>query len=284
MGKAVVTNIRAKSIIVKSNLPGTDYVVNPYVGCVFGCSYCYASFIGRFNDRSADDWGSYVLVKENAAELFAREIRRKCFNGANPPTLLFSSVTDPYQPVEKERGLTRRMLEILAEYKFAGKISILTKSMLAARDIDVFKRLRNIGVGITVNTVNKDVKREFEPFTPDERSRLKALEELNASGVNTYAFVGPIFPDCYDNHALLSDTLKAIRDAGTKSVYLEHINLNPRISERLSCLLGKKISKITMEQKKRIDDFAAEACEHYGLAIIGGAPIIHGEKNAPGNR
>jgi len=278
MNKAVIENVQAKTIIVKSNLPDSDYVVNPYIGCAFGCSYCYASFMGRFNGKNIDGWGKYVLVKENAVELFEREILKKCFKGENPPVLLFSSVTDPYQPIEKERKLTGQMLEILAKHKYAGEISILTKATLVTRDIDVFRRLPNVSVGITVNTVNTVIKREFEPFTPGETNRLKALEELNASGINTYAFVGPIFPDCYDNHTLVADTLKAIHDAGTKSVYLEHINLNPRIRARLNELFSTKVSKITPEQKKRVDDFAAEVCNKYDLEIIGGAPIVHGEE------
>jgi len=280
MSKAAVESIRAKSIIVKSNLPDSDYVVNPYIGCAFGCRYCYASFMGRFNGKAVGDWGAYVLVKENAAELLAREIRKKCFAGEKPPVLLFSSVTDPYQPAEKEFRLTRRMLEILAELRYAGEISILTKALLVTRDIDLFKNLPRASVGITINTVNPALKREFEPVTPSEKDRLRALEALNAAGIETYAFVGPIFPDCYDKPALVADTLKAIRDAGTTWVYLEHINLNPRIRARLNDLLGLKVSKAKAEQKKQIDDLAAECCRRYGLAIIGGAPIVHGQGGA----
>src|SRR5438876_10167245 len=98
-----INEIEAKSILVRSKLPDTEYVVNPYTGCAFGCHYCYASFAGRFVGEPIGNWGNYVYAKTNAVALFEEELARLRGRGA-APTLLLSSVTDPYQGAEKKYG------------------------------------------------------------------------------------------------------------------------------------------------------------------------------------
>ena len=115
--------IPAKSIIIKSRLPDTDYVVNPYIGCSFGCSYCYASFMGKQVGESIGNWGSYVYVKQDCVEIFSKELFSFVKKGANS-SILFSSVTDPYQPIESKFLLTKQMLEICVSYHYEGEISM----------------------------------------------------------------------------------------------------------------------------------------------------------------
>src|SRR3989338_10259970 len=121
--------IKAKSILILSKLPDADYVVNPYIGCRFGCTYCYASFMGRFVGKKVSDWGEYVYPKINAPELLKKELKKLKDKGRGQE-IFFSSVTDPYQGLEAKYQLTRKCLEELADFGFEGTLSILTKSDL----------------------------------------------------------------------------------------------------------------------------------------------------------
>lgn len=118
--------IEAKSILTKSKLPDADYVVNPYIGCPFACLYCYASFMGKFVGESIESWGDYLYVKSNAVQLFAQEFPKLQRNKSNP-SILLSSVTDPYNGLELKYPLTRGILEIISQSHYKGQVGILTK-------------------------------------------------------------------------------------------------------------------------------------------------------------
>lgn len=115
---------RVKSALTKSSLPASDYVINPYVGCCFGCRNCYASFIGRWK-HLGEEWGNFIDVKINAAEILKKELEKK--KNQNFGSIFFSSVTDPYQPVEGKYQVTRECLEVLANFQYQGSTSIFTK-------------------------------------------------------------------------------------------------------------------------------------------------------------
>ena len=134
-----VKEIKAKSILQKSGLPDVDWVINPYTGCRFGCKYCYAAFVGKFK-HPGEKWGSFLDAKINAPELLRKELSKKLKNTKDIGTIFLSSVTDPYQGLEAKYKLTRKCLEILLDFDYQGKISILTKSTLVSRDIDLFKK------------------------------------------------------------------------------------------------------------------------------------------------
>ncbi|MBI5619365.1 radical SAM protein, partial [Candidatus Gottesmanbacteria bacterium] len=149
MAESIVKEIRAKSILVPSKLPDTEYVINPYVGCAFGCSYCYASFMGRFVGKTVADWGNYVFAKVNLPEVLNRELAKM---KDKSKSILLSSVTDPYQGVEQKYQLTRKALELLLKHNWQGTVGILTKSPLVTRDIDLFKKFPHAIVGVTVTS------------------------------------------------------------------------------------------------------------------------------------
>ncbi len=181
-----IREVLSKSILSRTAIPGLDYCINPYVGCGHGCRYCYASFMKRFTGH-LEPWGQFVDVKVNAPALLRRQLLR-----ARPGIVCLSTVTDPYQPLEKTYQLTRRCLEALLDYQFP--VRLLTRSSLCLRDIDLFKRFKNIEVGLSITTHSESVRKICEPHSPSIESRLKALKTLRQEKIRTYAFIGPMLP------------------------------------------------------------------------------------------
>ncbi len=186
----VVREVRVKGVLVRSRVPGVDYSVNPYVGCLHGCRYCYVAGMPFVRTR-CEEWGTFADAKVNAPELVARGIRR-----LSPGVLVIGVATDPYQPPEAEFRVTRRILEALADAKAPKRgieVRVLTKSPLVLRDVDLLRAL-GAEVGLSVTTDAEEVRRIFESGAPPIRERVEALRELKGAGLRTYAFVGPILP------------------------------------------------------------------------------------------
>jgi len=179
-----VNEIKVKSILSVSKV--YDYVVNPYVGCQHGCTYCYARFMKRFS-KHEEPWGEFVDVKVNAADLLLMEIRKKKCG-----SVWISGVCDPYQPLEARYKLTRNCLKILAQQRWP--VVIQTRSPLVLRDLDVLKGAEDIDVGFSITTADDNIRRLFESKAPPIEARLRALEELHRAGVKTYAMIAPILP------------------------------------------------------------------------------------------
>ncbi len=211
----VVKEVLCKSALSRSRIYGVDYSVNPYLGCQHGCAYCYARFVAR-KSHGGEDWGSFVDVKVNALQRLALELRKE------PRGLvLLSSVTDPYQPLERRYGLTRGALQLLAEYDFPT--SLLTKSDLVLRDLDVLEKMEDCEVGLTITTLDEDVKRVFEPMASPVKNRLKALRKLHEAGVETYAFLGPMLPHLSKNR--LDELLDRLCKVGVNRIMVDRLNL-----------------------------------------------------------
>jgi DNA repair photolyase len=177
---------RCKTILGRSGIGSVDYAVNPYLGCEHGCVYCYARFMSRMG-HAGEEWGSFVDIKVNALERLQVETRRK-----RKGVVLLSSVTDPYQPLERRFELTRGSLRILLEYQFP--VVVQTKSDLVLRDLDLLKQFDDCEVGFTITTIDEAVRRVFEPRSAPVQARLAALRKLSEAGVETYAFLGPLLP------------------------------------------------------------------------------------------
>jgi len=175
---------KAKTILSASKIH--DWVVNPYVGCQHGCSYCYARFMKRFTGHK-EPWGAFVDVKINAAELLAAELKKK-----NRGSVWVSGVCDPYQPLEASYKMTRQCLEILAETGWP--VIIQTRSPLVLRDIDILKEMQQVEVGLSITTADEAVREIFEPQAPPIRERIEALGEIRQAGIKTYAMVAPLLP------------------------------------------------------------------------------------------
>ena len=192
VGAAAVTYSPAREILTRATgfMDAYDFTLNPYSGCSFGCTYCYAAFFSRDVEKR-DSWGYWVNVKENAVELM--EKRRP---GALDGKLIYmSSVTDPYQPVERELQLTRGILEIMAE-RHKPKLVVQTRSPIVLRDCDLFRRIEENGgrvqVNMTVTTDDEDIRWTFEPFCPSNPVRLRAIGEVQAAEVDTCITMTPL--------------------------------------------------------------------------------------------
>ena len=181
-----VKEIFAKTILTKTAISSFDYCINPYVGCGHGCRYCYASFMKRFTGH-LEPWGEFIDVKVNAPYLLRKQLKR-----AKQGVVALSTVTDPYQPIEKKYQLTRKCLEALLETQFS--VNLLTRSSLCLRDMDLFKEFKNIKVGLSITTHDERIRKMFEPNSPSIQSRVNTLKTLRQEKIETYAFVGPMLP------------------------------------------------------------------------------------------
>lgn len=170
----------------KGFMAGYDFTINPYSGCAFGCAYCYAASFAP-DEQSADSWGRWVTVKENALDLLKRS--RRDLRGKS---IYVSSVTDPYQPVEKQLELTRAILKELVRHQ--PRLVIQTRSPLVTRDTDLFKQFEVAQVNMTVTTDSEEVRRAFEPSCPGNQQRLDAIAEVCAAGVQSCITMTPLLP------------------------------------------------------------------------------------------
>lgn len=157
LGQSAVAYIDAKSILTESSgfIKAYDYTLNAYSGCTFGCSYCYAAFFVRDREER-DGWGRWVKVKENALELLQKRRRKPLLDA----TIYISSVTDPYQPIERELSLTRALLEELLAYHQV-RLVVQTRSPLVVRDLDLLAQFPAVRVNMTVTTDDEAVRKAF---------------------------------------------------------------------------------------------------------------------------
>lgn len=183
-----VTYASAKSILTPASgfVSDYDYTLNPYAGCAFGCSYCYAAFFAR-DSQKQQDWGRWVEVKANAVGLIRRS--RRPLAGRS---IYLSSVTDPYQPIERSLGLVRSILEELIPHQ--PRLAVQTRSPLVTRDTDVLLQFERVRVNITVTTDSERVRAAFEPQCPPNDARLAAARELVDAGLDVGITMTPLLP------------------------------------------------------------------------------------------
>lgn len=213
----IVREIECKSILTKSGIRTVDYAINPYVGCEHSCVYCYASFMKRFTGHK-EEWGTFVDIKINAAEVLARQLRR-----AKPGSITLGTVTDAYQPLERGYGVTRACLESLVGYDFP--VTVLTKSGLVLRDLDLIKHLKNVQVAFTIITLDDEVRRRFEPYSSSIPARLEALRVLAEAGISTWAFCGPLLPVLSDGEEELDALFGELKRVDVGYVLVDSLNL-----------------------------------------------------------
>lgn len=206
----------AQSIISENDSPDIPfrYSLNPYRGCEHGCSYCYARPTHEYLDLNAGlDFETRIFVKQKAPQLFRDWLCRK---GYQPEAVMFSGVTDCYQPVERHLRLTRQCIEVAAEAR--QPIAIVTKNAWVTRDLDLLApmaRQRLAKVAISLTTLNQSLTRVMEPRTSSPEARLRAIRELHAAGVPVHVMLAPLVPGLTDHE--IPALLKAAAEAGAQS-------------------------------------------------------------------
>ena len=187
-GNADVIYADASAILARptGRLADLDFVINPYQGCTFACTYCYAAFFVP-EEEQRERWGRWVRVKTNAIAKL-----RNSRHNLHGKTVLMSSATDPYQPIEAKLELTRSLLPILAER--GAHLAVLSRSPLVTRDIDLFEKFDQINITISITTDSDDVRKRFEPQCASIDRRFEALQQLTEAGFRTRINVAPLLP------------------------------------------------------------------------------------------
>jgi DNA repair photolyase len=254
-------DIRYFGTRAKSVLNGTDvtkmgfWSINPYIGCAFGCAYCYARYAHRYViERSVaahpeqrllkeafetlPPWLAFerqIFVKENAADVLRKALRHgsdKHLNLLRGEGIGIGTATDPYQPAERRFRITRSILEVLAEHE-GLRLWIVTKSPLVTRDIDLLRRIQRfneISVHISLITIDRDLARRIEPRAPTPEARVRALARLRENGIEAGINVMPVLPGITDRPDQLEPLIKAIGEAGAS--YLNACALRLRSAAR----------------------------------------------------
>ncbi len=168
----------SKSILNRATgfIAGYDFTLNPYRGCQYGCSYCYAAAFSP-NPKMREDWGNWVIIKQNAAEILEKELARWYKkHPEQPPSIYMSSVTDPYQPIESKERLTQKLLLVMVKYQ--PTLVIQTRSPMITRDIEILQQFQRLRINMSIPTGSEPVRKDFELHSPSIPSRLLAIGKL----------------------------------------------------------------------------------------------------------
>lgn len=212
--------------------------LNPYMGCVHRCTFCYVRAFELRADRPSDSrYGTSIRVKVNVAEVLRRELARPSWQGGG---VAVGAATDPYQPAEGRYRLTRGCLEALGEA--SNPFSIITRSPLIVRDRDVLRdaaRRADVSVTFSVPTLDREVWRRTEPGTAPPHQRLRALSRLVDAGITASVGMAPILPGISDRPEQLAEVVRAARAAGACGVWANTLFLRPGTREHFLECLGR---------------------------------------------
>ena len=266
--------------------------INPYVGCAFGCAYCYARYAHRYvMERAADcdrmesalhdryeempPWLAFernIFVKTNAPDVLARTLRHgsdKHLALLKGETIVIGTATDPYQPAERKFRITRRILEVLAEHP-GLKVSIISKSPLITRDIDVLSRINRISelhIHLSLITLRRDLARRLEPRSPTPEARVRALARLREAGIDAGINCMPVLPGITDNPSDLEALVKKVSEVGATYVGACALRLRSTARNRYLPFIEQEFPHLA-ERYRNTYARSHSASEHYreGLA------------------
>ena len=257
--------LASRTVLNSPLTTGMDFwTLNPYVGCEFGCSYCYARNTHRWvTERHADEgpaeltaldpleaFERNIFVKRNAALVLRRTLDPRRLDGR---PLLIGTATDPYQPAERRFGVTRSVLEALTEYR-GLEINVTTKSALITRDVDLLRILatrHRLRVNISLISVDRELIRRLEPRTPLPHARLRALATLAEAGVRAGVMIAPIVPGLTDGWGALGGLLAAAKEAGAGFAVGSALRLSPGARAGFLPLLEREFPELVARYRRR---------------------------------
>jgi len=251
-----INEVKCKTALSKSNLPGLDYSLNPYRGCQHSCAYCYVPNVLRIN---REKWGGFVDIKTNIPNILSKELKKK-----KPGVVGISTVTDPYQPVEKKYKLTRYCLEQLLLHDFP--ICIQTKSDLILRDVDIISRFSNSEILVSIATLNDDERRILEPNSSSIQKRLNILEDFSKNGIKTSVFFGPVYPTIKKQE--IEEIIKTFYEKDVDEIIIDKMNFKPGILQNIIDSNYYPFSDKNYEKfYNEIRDNIIKNCKKYNLKI-----------------
>jgi DNA repair photolyase len=212
--------------------------LNPYMGCVHRCTYCYVRAYEKRADRPSDDrYGRSIRVKTNVAQVLRYELHKRSWRHES---VVIGAATDPYQPAEGQYKLTRGCLQELTAVH--NPFGLITRGPMIIRDRDVLQeasRRAEVGINVSIPTLDMDVWRKTEPGTSPPRQRFRAVRELRAAGIKVNVAIAPILPGISDRREQLEEVVKAARDAGAINVWANLLHLRPGTREHFLAHLAR---------------------------------------------
>ena len=228
---------------------GFKWSLNPYMGCVHRCTFCYVRAFERRADRPSDDrYGTSIRVKTNIAEVLRKELARPSWQRE---AIALGAATDPYQPAEGRYKLSRACIEIVGAS--GSPLRIITRGPMIVRDLDVLveaSRRADISVTFSIPTLDVDIWRKTEPGTAPPHQRLRALKELVDAGVHVGVGMAPILPGLSDRPELLEDVVRAARAAGATGVWANLLYLKPGTKEHYLRALARDWPELLPEYEQ----------------------------------
>jgi DNA repair photolyase len=234
------------------------WTVNPYRGCEFGCKYCYARYTHEYMELDGSEFEKKIYVKKDAAPLLAWDVAHKYSyesegsGGSRPDHIAIGTATDPYQPAEREYGVTRACLEELAK-KEGLSVSIITKSNQIVRDIDVLQRIAersNLGIDITITTLRAGLTRLLEPRAPRPDLRLAAVKQLRDAGLPVGVSASPLIPGITDREGDLEAVAAAAKEAGAQWFFSGVLFLMPSSAKQFLPFVREKFPRLAKQYEE----------------------------------
>src|SRR3989475_5116674 len=235
-----------------------EWTINPYRGCEFACKYCYARYTHEYMELDGAEFEKKIYVKKDAAPLLAWDVAHKysyaskASGGTRAEHIAIGTATDPYQPAEREYGVTRACLEELAKRE-GMSISIITKSNQIVRDIDVLKKIAvrsSLQIDITVTTLRSRLARLLEPRAPQPRLRLAAVKELREAGLQVGVSASPLLPGITDGEGELEAVAAAAKEAGAQWFFSGVLFLMPSSAKQFLPFVREKFPRLARQYEQ----------------------------------
>jgi len=259
-----VQEIRCRHLLHRTRASFAEVTINPYVGCGFGCCYCYVPILrAKRGQEGAQTWGTWVQVKVNAPDV----VRREMLDLPRDSHILIGSATDAWQPIEKRYRVSRGVLYELSFYP--NRVTILTRSPLLVRDIDLLKRFEHVSVHISVPTVDEAVRRVFEPHAPAVAGRVELTRRLLKAGIRTTWAWCPFLPGVENTPEQTRQYVRTAKQAGVTEIWVGRINYWSALEERYCSLLRRYRTQAGgmshLLLRAQTEQMVREECEKAGI-------------------